>query len=109
MKDNLVGQIDSQSIGSNLSDIDLKSFDVQLRSYEVARYASDTTDRKWLAYWTSIIVTLWLVAVILILFLNKYYIGLSDAVLIALLGTTTLNILGLSFIVLKGHFKIIEQ
>jgi hypothetical protein len=35
------------------------------------------------------------------------YIFLSDSVLIALLGTTTLNVLGLSFIVLRGHFSAV--
>ena len=68
------------------------------------RYRSDTFDRQWLAVWTAIIVTLWLIAVIRLLMSNYQQFHLSDMVLSVLLGTTTLNILGLSFIVLRGHF-----
>lgn len=78
----------------------------KIKALEAERYSSDTKDRKWLAIWAVIVVSLWLLLVIIILLLNKLCsINLSDNVLIALLGTTTLNVLGLSFIVLKGHFN----
>ncbi len=90
-------------------DIDIDSDDlkeqIKLKQLESERYSSDTKDRKWLAIWTAIVVSFWLFAVLLLLSFNeKLQICLSDSVLIALLGTTTLNVLGLSFIVLRGHF-----
>jgi len=68
------------------------------------RYKSDTFDRKWLAIWAAAIVSLWLAAVLFLLFFNTH-IKTSDTVMVALLGTTTLNVLGLTYIVLKGHFE----
>jgi hypothetical protein len=76
------------------------------RKFQNERYKSDTEDRKWLAQWTASAVTGWLIFVAIIL-TNNY--GLSDTVLVALLGTTTLNVLGLSYIVLRGHFKASEK
>ena len=84
------------------SDIDSGSMTSQIRQLQADRYSSDTRDRKWLAQWATCVVSLWLFFVLLIVCLSKH---LSDAVLITLLGTTTLNVLGLSFIVLRGHFN----
>ncbi|HEX7412919.1 MAG TPA: hypothetical protein VF411_02655 [Bacteroidia bacterium] len=88
-------------------DIDSENLDVQehLKGLEAKRYSSDTYDRKWLAIWTACIVSLWLWGVMCILKHNTNRYELSDNVLVALLGTTTLNVLGLSFIVLRGHFN----
>lgn len=88
-------------------DIDSETLESQkkLLDLESKRYDSDTKDRKWLAIWTASMVSLWLILVLLILTFNeKWLICLSENVLITLLGTTTLNVLGLSFIVLRGHF-----
>ena len=97
----------SQARQSEDIDIDSENLAIQkqLRRLEAMRYSSDTIDRKWLAKWTAIVVSVWLLTVLLILLFNKRHIGLGDTVLIALLGTTTLNVLGLSYIVLKGHFR----
>lgn len=73
------------------------------------RYESDTKARGWLAKWTAIIVSVWLVLVMATLFFNNNAFNLDDKVLITLLGTTTLNVLGLSFIVLRGHFQSNEK
>jgi type IV secretory pathway TrbL component len=89
-------------------DIDSDNLKVQikLKKLESDRYDSDTKDRKWLAIWTAALVSVWLILVILVLVFNeKWLICLSENVLITLLGTTTLNVLGLSFIVLRGHFN----
>jgi hypothetical protein len=89
-------------------DIDSDNLKVQikLKKLETDRYDSDTKDRKWLAIWTAALVSVWLILVILVLVFNeKWQICLSENVLITLLGTTTLNVLGLSFIVLRGHFN----
>lgn len=72
------------------------------------RYQNDTNDRKWLSKWTAIIVSLWLVLILIILWLHGYNsndFNLSNSIVITLLGTTTLNVLGLSLIVLRGHFN----
>lgn len=93
---------------SNVVDIDSDDLTIQiiLRALEAKRYQSDTSDRKWLAIWTAFVVTAWLTAVILILIFNEAFkFNLSTTVLVTLLGTTTLNVLGLSFIVLRGHFQ----
>lgn len=91
-------------------DLDIDSDDlraqIKMKQLENDRYRSDTNDRKWLAIWTAGVVSIWLLLVIIILVENeRSRLCLSDSVIIALLGTTTLNVLGLSFIVLKGHFQ----
>lgn len=68
------------------------------------RYEEDTIHRRNLSSWAAIIVSIWLFSVILILIRNTSEYKLSDAVMIALLGTTTLNVLGMMMIVLKGLF-----
>lgn len=88
------------------SDIDAVSLSdqQQIKKLQAQRYGSDTRDRKWLAKWTAYVVSIWLFAVIIIVSCSKC-LSLSDTVIITLLGTTTLNVLGLSFIVLRGHFN----
>jgi hypothetical protein len=102
LKEILEGIKDSPS-----SDFDIDSSDYmdQMKVLFADRYKSNTGDRKWLAQWTAVVVTLWLVAVGIILIKNSSCFHLSDTVLVTLLGTTTLNVLGLSFIVLRGHFN----
>lgn len=68
------------------------------------RYEEDTRFRRILALWTTTVVTLWLGFVVFVLCNTNSFFQFSDTVLSVLLGTTTLNILGLSFIVLKGLF-----
>ncbi len=96
-------------IGANsLHDTDIDSDDLKLQEkrYKNERYRADTKSRKTLAYWAATVVSVYLISVLVILIINYNYICLSDAVLITLLGTTTLNVLGLMFIVLKGYFKV---
>ncbi|MDQ4140935.1 MAG: hypothetical protein M3142_10465 [Bacteroidota bacterium] len=88
------------------TDIDADDLIAQRRRFENQRYKEDTSHRKWLAVWTAIVVTCWLGAVLYILIMNDRLICLSDTVLTSLLATTTLNVLGLSFIVLRGHFLL---
>ncbi len=106
---NIIDNLNEKKEKLSKNDLDIDSDDlkaqVEMKRLESYRYKSDTVDRKWLAIWTAGVVTLWLIAVIGILLYNKSQsIGLSDTVLVTLLGTTTLNVLGLSFIVLRGHF-----
>lgn len=87
-------------------DIDSLDHKTQLERLRTERYRADTLSRKWLAEWAAVVVTLWLVATIIIICCNSSKnLQLTDTVLSVLLGTTTLNVLGLMFIVLKGYFK----
>lgn len=87
------------------SNNDYKSLEEQERLYS-ERYKSDTEWRCRLSWWVIIVDSVWLLSVLAILACNKWWIGLSDSVLITVLGTTTLNVLGLAFIILKGLFGI---
>jgi hypothetical protein len=84
---------------------DLDKLEKESKSLENQRYKDDTEHRKVLSTWAGTLVTVWLVSVILILTNNYLKFHLSDSVLIALLGTTTLNVLGLMVIVLNDLFN----
>ena len=76
----------------------------ELVGSKLKRY-NDTSDlRKHSAYWVMIVVSLWLGGVFWVLKHNKSDLHLSDSVLIALLTTTTVNVLGLPFIILQGLY-----
>ncbi len=68
------------------------------------RYNSDTRWRCRFSWWVIGVDSGWLLAILIILFLNNSVLHLADSVLIMLLGTTTANVIGLAFIVLKGLF-----
>ena len=61
----------------------------------IESWYSTETARIWIynAWWFELIM------------LNHNYFHLSEIVLSVLLGTTTLNVLGLMYIVLKGYFN----
>lgn len=73
------------------------------------RYVSDTRDRKWLSRWVAIVVSIWLLLVYFLLIRNEARIHLSDPVLIAVITTTTINILGLPLVVLLNLFPKREK
>jgi hypothetical protein len=76
-----------------------------LKAQEVARYSQDTKERRSLSKWVKWVVSLWILCVMVILFLNGGCIlDISDVVICTLLGTTTINILGLAHILLNGLF-----
>ena len=71
------------------------------------RFAEDTKHRRGLVLWVKYVVSFWLFGVLSVVSLNSLlHFELSENVLIALLTTTTVNILGLAYIVLKGLFKL---
>lgn len=109
MKD-LESVIEEKGSNANQTEFDLDSSDLglQIAISRYERYKGDTKDRRWLAKWSVFVVLVWLLFVMIVLCFNNNYIGMSDTVLVTLLGTTTLNILGLSFIVLRGHFVVHE-
>lgn len=98
-----------QQVTQNDTDIDSAGLSDQLKRLLAERYANDTQNRQWLARWAVWIVSIWLIVVLFIILANRNFFSLSDAVLIALMGTTTLNVLGLSYIVLKGYFQASEK
>lgn len=92
---------DNEAFAPALNNVDDKSKAEQ----EKARYEQDTKHRSILAYWVIWVTSSWLVCVIVILILNGCSVlEISDIVLNVLLATTTANILGLPYIVLKGLF-----
>lgn len=82
-------------------DIDKSS----MMEQEKERFKQDTDQRKALVIWMMVVVSMWLIftccVVITELCLLK---KISDTVFCMLLGTTTVNVLGLAMIVLKGLF-----
>ncbi|MGL5894138.1 MAG: hypothetical protein ACRCZM_05950, partial [Bacteroidales bacterium] len=65
------------------------------------RYNEDTKHRRVMVYWTMAVVSAWLLLSLIIL----VWVRISDNVKITLLTTTTANILGLPYIILKGLFR----
>lgn len=70
------------------------------------RYRTDTRSRHVLGWVNVAIIVCWLVAVLVIMFLER---PLSDTVLCVLLGTTTANVIGLAAIVYRGYFVNMSQ
>jgi hypothetical protein len=86
--------------------IDVDNLDIKTQERLILeRYEQDTKERKLLSHWVIIVVSAWLFLTVSILALNHpLCLKLGDAVCCTLLGTTTVNILGLAYIVLKGLF-----
>lgn len=77
---------------------------------ENQRYESDTNLRDLFAKGYSIILVLWLIAVLYILTNNNSnHYHFSDSVLIALLATSTANVIGMVVIVLKNLFPTAKE
>ena len=77
-----------------------------LKQQKGERYKQDTKYRKHLTCWVMHIVSLWLFLVIILVYFCGFNLcWLSDWAITALLGTTTANILGLAYIILKGMFQ----
>ena len=97
----------NEPLTPSLNDIDNESKETQ----EKERYKQDTEHRDYLVHWVVYTNSAWLIAVMVVLIAHGSYddetikfFHLSDGVIIALLGTTTANVLGLAYIVLKGLF-----
>ena len=90
--------------GSSSSELDNVDND-SLQKQERERYRQDTRQRKFLVRWVVALTSTWLILVITIIFLQGFrLVSLENSILIALLATTTLNVLGLAYIVLEGLF-----
>lgn len=79
--------------------------ELSVNQQKAKRYSQNTKYRRLFSNWVMWIVPLWLLGVfILVILCGIHILTLSDKVLVALLATTTANILGLAYIVLKGMF-----
>jgi hypothetical protein len=91
---------------NNVSPVAIGDVDTSpLKDQKKIRYTQDTEYRKHLTRWIMHIVPIWLLGVFVIICMcaSKVW-WLSDITFSALLTTTTANILGLAYIVLKGMF-----
>ena len=78
---------------------------VNSQTLKLNRYSDTSKLRKHSAYWVMIVVSFWLFLVVGIVFLCGFAVmSLEASVIIALLTTTTANILGLPLIILQGLY-----
>lgn len=89
---------DASSIAFNPDEDDIDEQEKKLRNKSIDQ---DIKHRNILVYWVMCVVSVWLLGV---LYIITYCWGLSDTVKVTLLTTTTINILGLPLIILKGLF-----
>ena len=81
-----------------------------LKKQERERYEQDTRQRKSLARWVMWATSIWLFCVLFIIFFQGLgLLALSSSVLNVLLATTTVNVLGLAYIVLNGLFGKVKS
>lgn len=78
---------------------------------ELHRLVENTKARRRLEKWSLKVISIYLLVVLLIVFFNytnlcwlKDVIIIPETIMIAILTTTTVNIIGLGLIVLRGHF-----
>lgn len=78
---------------------------------ELHRLVENTKARRRLEKWSLKVISIYLLVVLFIVFLNytnlcwlKDVIIIPETIMIAILTTTTVNIIGLGLIVLRGHF-----
>ena len=91
----------NEPLEPTLNNVDNESLATQERE----RYKQDTRQRQFLVLWVVWVSSIWLGCVIVILILcGLKWIMLDAVVLDVLLATTTANVLGLVYIVLKGLF-----
>lgn len=84
-----------------LNNVDNESLVTQ----EKERYKQDTRQRKFLAQWVVWATSVWQGVVLVIIFFQGFkLIELETSVVNVLLATTTVNVLGLAYIVLEGLF-----
>ncbi len=69
------------------------------------RYGQDTRERHSFSSWVRWVNSIYLLTILLmVLAAGRGWIILSDGIILALLGTTTANVLGLAYIILHGLF-----
>jgi hypothetical protein len=102
-KINIEEEVDLNSCGVS-GHVDVDGYD--LKDQVRKRFDDNTRHRGTLVYWVMWIVSVWLFLVICVVSLSGLKLfTLSESVLITILTTTTVNILGLPLIILRGLFK----
>jgi len=87
----------------NGEDFEVEDFEKYKRADpDKRRFNQDTNTRFWLAIWVASVSTLWLVFVVCVVCFCHFQ--MNSKIMIALLCTSTANILGLPYIVLHGLF-----
>lgn len=86
---------------SLFTDVDKSSIEEQI----LVRYKMNTEYRKKFSEWVIYIIPIWLGLVLFVFVLHgARLLRFESAEIVALLATTTANVLGLAFIVLRGFF-----
>lgn len=86
----------------------VEKLDKDLTKAKVNRFVTNTRLRYCLAIWASLLVSAWLWKVGELVMNSKQY-ELSDGVIIALLSTTTVNVLGIIAIAMKDLFNGVSE
>lgn len=98
-------QPDPEKTEEGINKLETSSLDLENK-----RFKENTKLRDLLAKIFTLIIALWFVAVILILIGNNHFhYNLSENVLIALLVTTSANVIGMMLIILKNLFPTVEK
>lgn len=98
-------EITTTRVESTKTDIEISGQQVNSQTLKLNRYSDTSKLRKHSAYWVMIVVSLWLFLVVgIVLFCGFAFMNLEASVIIALLTTTTANILGLPLIILQGLY-----
>ena len=88
----------------NLTQIELLKTQVIKLELKNRRYKDNSKLRRGLAIMFTLTINGWLFVVFLILLTNSQTLKLSDSVLIALLTTSSANVLGMMYVILKNLF-----
>lgn len=98
-------EITTTRIESTKNNVVFSGQRVNSQTLKLNRYSDTSKLRKHSAYWVMIVVSFWLFLVVGIVFLCGFAVmSLEASVIIALLTTTTANILGLPLIILQGLY-----
>lgn len=98
-------EITTTRIESTKNNVVFSGQRVNSQTLKLNRYSDTSKLRKHSAYWVMIVVSFWLFLVVGIVFLCGFAVmNLEASVIIALLTTTTANILGLPLIILQGLY-----
>jgi hypothetical protein len=117
LEDKISQKVQDNDKGTIIDDTDIDSdgldeqnLKLKKKELEIRLLSDDINIRKSLSYWAAVVVSIFLLLVLIVLLLSGTgRLKLSDVVLSTLLATTTLNVLGLMFIVLKGYFAASNQ
>lgn len=90
---------------ADIGDAELNADSMDINQQKRIRFSQDTKHRRQLVIWMMCVVSAWLLIVLFIVVFNGILkLSVSDNVMIALLATTTVNVLGLANIILNGLF-----